>query len=179
MTRMVQIHRGGPGVQLLAGTEERSEIPVTRGHLSRKASCLDCDRFCGNYGVAGARELEAAACCPPLESCNAQGTRSLRHHRNHGIWIGHTVRGVRRIHSLMVHGGPSAESSDTNATTRERIFCSAEFIARRRGSAMILGQSLRRQARVCARLADDCDDRNLAERFKIMAADLFAKADDF
>ncbi len=44
---------------------------------------------------------------------------------------------------------------------------------------MILGQNLRRQARVCARLADDCDDRNLAERLKIMAADLLAEADDF
>jgi hypothetical protein len=44
---------------------------------------------------------------------------------------------------------------------------------------MILGQDLRRQARVCARLAEDCDDRNLAERLKIMAADLLAKADDF
>jgi len=44
---------------------------------------------------------------------------------------------------------------------------------------MILGQDLRRQARICARLAEDCDDRNLAERLKIMAADLLAKADDF
>jgi hypothetical protein len=44
---------------------------------------------------------------------------------------------------------------------------------------MILGQDLRRQARVCARLAEDCDDQNLAERLKIMAADLLAKADDF
>ncbi len=44
---------------------------------------------------------------------------------------------------------------------------------------MILGENLRRQARVCARLADDCDDQNLAERLKNMAADLLAKADDF
>jgi hypothetical protein len=32
---------------------------------------------------------------------------------------------------------------------------------------------------VCARLAEDCDDRRLAERFKKMATDLLAKADDF
>ena len=44
---------------------------------------------------------------------------------------------------------------------------------------MVLGPNLRQQARVCARLADDCDDRHLAERLKIMAADLFTKADDF
>ena len=37
----------------------------------------------------------------------------------------------------------------------------------------------RRQARVCARLAEDCDDKRLAERLKTMASDLLAKADDF
>jgi hypothetical protein len=37
----------------------------------------------------------------------------------------------------------------------------------------------RRQARVCARLAEECDDRRLAERLKKMASDLLAKADDF
>ena len=36
----------------------------------------------------------------------------------------------------------------------------------------------RRQALVCARLAEDCDDRCLADRFKKMAADLLSKADD-
>jgi hypothetical protein len=44
---------------------------------------------------------------------------------------------------------------------------------------MLLAVDFRRQARVCARLADDCDDRRLAERFKAMASDLLAKADDF
>jgi hypothetical protein len=37
---------------------------------------------------------------------------------------------------------------------------------------------LRRQARVCARLAEDCDDERLAERLRLMAADLAAKADE-
>jgi hypothetical protein len=37
----------------------------------------------------------------------------------------------------------------------------------------------RRQAQVCARLAEDCEDRQLAERFRKMASDLLAKADDF
>jgi hypothetical protein len=32
---------------------------------------------------------------------------------------------------------------------------------------------------VCARLAEECDDRRLAERLKKMASDLLAKADDF
>jgi hypothetical protein len=36
----------------------------------------------------------------------------------------------------------------------------------------------RRQARVCARLAEECDDRRLAERLKTMASDLLAKAGD-
>jgi hypothetical protein len=44
---------------------------------------------------------------------------------------------------------------------------------------MVLAMDFRRQAQVCARLAEDCEDRRLAERFKKMAIDLLAKADDF
>lgn len=44
---------------------------------------------------------------------------------------------------------------------------------------MVLPVDLRRQARVCARLADNCEDHHLAERLKAMAFDLMAKADDF
>jgi hypothetical protein len=44
---------------------------------------------------------------------------------------------------------------------------------------MVLAMDFRRQALVCARLAEDCDDRRLADRFKKMAADLSSKADDF
>ena len=44
---------------------------------------------------------------------------------------------------------------------------------------MLLAVDFRRQARVCARLAEDCDDRRLAERLKATASDLLAKADDF
>ena len=44
---------------------------------------------------------------------------------------------------------------------------------------MILATEFRCQAQVCARLAEHCDDRRLAERFKKMATDLLAKADDF
>ena len=44
---------------------------------------------------------------------------------------------------------------------------------------MLLELDFRRQARVCARLAEDCEDQCLAERLKTMAADLLAKADDF
>jgi len=44
---------------------------------------------------------------------------------------------------------------------------------------MILATDFRRQAQVCARLAEHCDDQRLAERFKKMATDLLAKADDF
>ena len=36
---------------------------------------------------------------------------------------------------------------------------------------------LRRQARVCARLAEDCEDERVADRLRLMAADLAAKAD--
>ncbi len=43
---------------------------------------------------------------------------------------------------------------------------------------MLLAMDFRRQARVCARLAEDCDDRRLAERLEAMASDLLAKADD-
>jgi hypothetical protein len=43
---------------------------------------------------------------------------------------------------------------------------------------MLLAMDFRRQARVCARLAEDCDDRRLAERLKTMALDLLAKASD-
>ncbi len=44
---------------------------------------------------------------------------------------------------------------------------------------MLLAMDFRRQARVCARLAEECDDWRLAERLKKMASDLLAKADDF
>jgi hypothetical protein len=43
---------------------------------------------------------------------------------------------------------------------------------------MVFGVNFRRQARVCVQLSEDCSDRHLAERFKIMAANLVAKADD-
>ena len=43
---------------------------------------------------------------------------------------------------------------------------------------MILAGDWRRQARVCARLAEACDDQQLAERLRLMAANLVAKADE-
>jgi hypothetical protein len=43
---------------------------------------------------------------------------------------------------------------------------------------MIFASDWRRQARVCARLAEDCEDQYLAERLRLMAADLAAKADE-
>jgi hypothetical protein len=43
---------------------------------------------------------------------------------------------------------------------------------------VVLAVDLRRQARVCAGLAEDCEDQHLAERLKAMARDLIAKADD-
>jgi hypothetical protein len=42
---------------------------------------------------------------------------------------------------------------------------------------MVLAVDLRRQARVCARLAEDCEDEHLARRLKVMASDLAAKAE--
>jgi hypothetical protein len=44
---------------------------------------------------------------------------------------------------------------------------------------MLLAVDCRRQARVCARLAEDCDDLQLADRLRAMASDLLALADDF
>lgn len=43
---------------------------------------------------------------------------------------------------------------------------------------MLLPMDFRRQARVCSRLAEDCDDRHLAERLEAMASDSLAKAGD-
>jgi hypothetical protein len=43
---------------------------------------------------------------------------------------------------------------------------------------MLLAMSFRHQARVCARLADECEDSGLADRFRCMAANLAAKAED-
>jgi hypothetical protein len=43
---------------------------------------------------------------------------------------------------------------------------------------MVFEANLRRQARVCAQLAEDCDDPYLAERLMLMASDLAAKADE-
>jgi hypothetical protein len=44
---------------------------------------------------------------------------------------------------------------------------------------MVLAMDFRRQAQVCSKLAEDCQDQRLAERFRKMATDLLAKADDF
>jgi hypothetical protein len=44
---------------------------------------------------------------------------------------------------------------------------------------MVLAMDFRRQAQVCSRLAEDCQDQRLAERFRKMATDLLAKAVDF
>ena len=44
---------------------------------------------------------------------------------------------------------------------------------------MLLAMDFRRQAGVCARLAEECDDLRLAERLRRMASDLLEKADDF
>ena len=44
---------------------------------------------------------------------------------------------------------------------------------------MVRAMDFRRQAQVCVRLAEDCGERYLAERFRKMATDLLAKADDF
>jgi hypothetical protein len=43
---------------------------------------------------------------------------------------------------------------------------------------MIFAGVWRRQARVCARLAEVCEDQQLAERLRTMAADVAAKADE-
>ena len=43
---------------------------------------------------------------------------------------------------------------------------------------MIFGTHFRRQARVCLRLAEACDDQHLADRLTAMAADLLSKADE-
>jgi len=44
---------------------------------------------------------------------------------------------------------------------------------------MLVALDFRCQARVCARLAEDCEDPHLADRFRSMATDLLAKAEDF
>jgi len=43
---------------------------------------------------------------------------------------------------------------------------------------MVLAIDFRRQARVCARLAEECEDQHLAERLRLMAVNLTAKADE-
>jgi hypothetical protein len=44
---------------------------------------------------------------------------------------------------------------------------------------MVLAIHIRLQALVCARLAQDCDDQRLADRFRKMATDSLPKADYF
>ena len=43
---------------------------------------------------------------------------------------------------------------------------------------MVFAIDFRRQARVCARLADHCEDQHLAERLRAMGANLAVKAED-
>ena len=54
----------------------------------------------------------------------------------------------------------------------------AGFRAVPREEFMIFAADWRRQARVCARLAEDCEDQHLGERLRLMAADLDAKANE-
>ena len=54
----------------------------------------------------------------------------------------------------------------------------AGFRSASRGQFMIVAAEWRRQARVCARLAEYCEDQHLAERLRLMAADLDAKANE-
>ena len=42
---------------------------------------------------------------------------------------------------------------------------------------MLCAASLRRQARVCVKLAEECEDPLLADRLRTMACDLIAKSD--
>jgi hypothetical protein len=44
---------------------------------------------------------------------------------------------------------------------------------------MLHTMDFRRQAKVCLRLAEECEDPHLADRFRSMAAGLIAKAEDF
>ncbi len=41
---------------------------------------------------------------------------------------------------------------------------------------MIFGADARRHAAVCSRLAEECEDKHLAERLRDMASNLLAKA---
>jgi hypothetical protein len=43
---------------------------------------------------------------------------------------------------------------------------------------MMFAGNWRRQARVCARLAEDCEDQYLAERLRLTAVNLAVKADE-
>jgi hypothetical protein len=43
---------------------------------------------------------------------------------------------------------------------------------------MIFGADARRHAAVCSRLAEECEDKHLAERLRDMASNLRAKADE-
>ena len=54
------------------------------------------------------------------------------------------------------------------------FFCSSSP----KGEALDPRTALWRQACVCSRLAEECDDRHLAERLEMMALDLIAKADE-
>jgi hypothetical protein len=43
---------------------------------------------------------------------------------------------------------------------------------------MIFGADARRHAAACSRLAEECEDKHLAERLRDMASNLLAKADE-
>jgi hypothetical protein len=55
---------------------------------------------------------------------------------------------------------------------------SLKMAAIREKRPMLFGLDFRRQAGVCARLAEECDDHYLAARLRAMASDLSAIADD-
>jgi hypothetical protein len=101
--------------------------------------------------------------------------------RSSNYVLEHILRPSHRL--ALGRGSAVATDCDLPRATRprNRLSATARLFLHpgKKERPLIFVAALRRQALVCARLAEDCDDRHLAERFEIMALNLMCKADEF
>ena len=84
-------------------------------------------------------------------------------------------RGIGAIEPCLP--SPSSYAGQFHRVRNNPTLLGLDAVARS-GESMVFGFDLRRQARVCARLAKEYEDQHIAERLWTMAARLAAKADE-
>jgi hypothetical protein len=129
--------------------------------------------------MTAARKIAQLNCMIAPESLRGQRYWDAGHRVNAAI------RQAPRQVSSLCHGPPvEARALAMREHAREPLCCTTTLNISHRicgtwRRSMLLSMDFRRQARVCARLAEECEDPHLAARFRSMAVGLTAKAEDF